>query len=96
MPSEIDKIKLTQDQDRRFKLSEADVERIRQLYSEGVTKSALARRYGVAINTVRRYLSDEERERSLAAMREYSHTRPPRDKEYRATYMRELRAYKRD
>ena len=94
MPSSIDKMKLTREQDWRYKLSSDDVELIRRLYLEGETKSALARRFGVAINTVRCYLSDEEREKSLAAMREYSRIRAPRNKEYRARYMRELREYK--
>lgn len=94
MASRFDSIRLTREQDRRYKLSEADVIEIRRLYAEGETKSALARRFGVAINTVRCYLSSEERERSLAAMREYNLIRPPRDREKRATYMRELRAYK--
>ena len=94
MASRVDSIRLTREQDRRYKLSEADVERIRELHSEGVTKSELARRYGVSINTVRCYLSSEERERSLSAMREYNLIHPPRDREKRATYMRELRAYK--
>lgn len=94
MPSKIDKVKLTREQDRRYKLSSDDVELIRRLYLEGETKSALARRFGVCINTVRCYLSEEEREKSLAAMREYSHIRAPRDKTARNRYLRELRAYK--
>lgn len=96
MASKYDAIHLTREQDRRYKLSTEDVELIRRLYREGETKSALARRFGVAINTVRRYLSDEEREKSLAAMKAYSKIRAPRDKEYRARYMRELREYKKE
>lgn len=94
MASKIDAVRLTREQDRRYKLSVEDVELMRSLYRSGETKSALARRFGVAINTVRCYLSDEEREKSLAAMREYSRIRAPRNKEYRARYMRELREYK--
>ena len=94
MPSEIDKVKLTREQDRRYKLSVSDVERIKLLHSEGITKTQLAREFGVSLSTVRYYLSDNVRERRLAAMREYNLVRPARDKERRNAYMRELRAYK--
>lgn len=94
MPSEIDKMKIGREHDRRFKLSEADIERIRELYSKGVTKSELSRRFDVSINTIRCYLSDEERERALASNRSYSHKRAPRDKKERADYSRTLRKRK--
>ena len=96
MPSKIDDMRIGRENDRRFKLSEADIERIRELYSEGITKSELARRFGVSINTVRCYLSSEERERALASMREYSSRRPPRDKKCRAEYVRSLRKRKKE
>jgi hypothetical protein len=96
MASKIDAVRLTREQDRRYKLSVEDVELMKSLYQSGETKSALARRFGVCINTVRCYLSEEEREKSLAAMREYSHIRAPRDKAARARYVRELRTYKKE
>lgn len=95
MASRFDKVKLTRDQDRRFKLSEADVELMRNLYENGSSKAALAKRFGVSWNTVSYNVSEDTRERCLSSMKKYSTSRTPRSKEWRASYMRELRDYKR-
>ena len=95
MASRFDKVKLTRDQDRRFKLSEADVELMKHLYENGASKSELARRFGVSWNTVSYNVCADTREKCLNSMKKYSTSRTPRTKEWRASYMRELRDYKR-
>ena len=49
MPEKVDKMKLSESQDRRRKLTEAQKEKIREVYKEGLTSHRqLASQYGVS------------------------------------------------
>lgn len=94
MSSKLDKIVLTRAQDRRTKLSDEQIEEIRNLYSSGFTQKAIAGQFEVCQSTVAYIVSDKCRE----TLRNYRLNNPPkrRTREEAKLYMRDLRAYKRE
>ena len=93
MPSPYDKIKLTREQDRRARFTDADAEEIRKLYSEGWTQRAIAEKYGTCQSAVCYIVSDGAHKR----LAEYRRENPPkrRTNEEAREYLKELRRYKR-
>ena len=91
----IDRIRLTHDQDRRTKLTEAQVAQMRALYAEGVTKAELGRRFGVTCVCAAYNVDEKLRERDREKTRAYNRARPKRPTEECTAYMRDLRNYKR-
>lgn len=93
MPSPIDKIVLTRNQDRRYKTTHEDCEEMRKLYKEGFTQKEIAKRFGVSQATVFYIVS----EKSKTTLHEYRQKNPPkrRTTEEAREYMSALREYKR-
>ena len=94
MPSKIDKLSLTRSQDRRCKLSDEQVERIKELYLEGYTQKEMGTKFGVCQSTIGYIVSNKSKE----TLRNYRLENPPkrRTKEEAKLYMRDLRQYKKE
>ena len=95
MASKFDSIRLTREQDRRYKLSEEQIAEMRRLYADGVNGPELSRRFGVSANCVYYHVNDDRKAKARASMKEYNLVRPPRPRAERTAYARELRSYKR-
>lgn len=94
MPSKVDKLLLTRSQDRRAKLSDEQVEKIKELYSEGYTQKEIGKKFGVCQSTIGYIVSKKSKE----TLRNYRLENPPkrRTKEEAKLYMRDLRKYKKE
>lgn len=94
MPSKIDKFNLTRAQDRRAKLSDEQVEEIKDLYSKWHTPKEIAIKFGVCQHTISYIVSKKSRE----TLRKYRLKNPPkrRTREGSKLYMRDLRRYKKE
>lgn len=92
VPSKIDKIKLTREQDRRAKTSKEDVKKMRDLYEKGISQKNIAKEFNVSQSCVSYIVSDI----ASKNLKEYRKNNPPknRTKEEARQYARELRAYK--
>lgn len=94
MACKVDKMRLTRKQDRRARFTDEQVKEIRELYAKGYTQRAIAEIYRTCQSTIG-YIVSEDAHRHLA---EYRKINPPkrRTKEESKTYMRDLRAYKKE
>ena len=93
MPYKCEHIKLSESQDRRRKLTEAQKAEIRQLYSEGFGSwQSLADKYGVSKKTVGLIVNDDMAAKSKQYTKEHWKDYVDREKLTEAT--RNLRHYK--
>lgn len=94
MTSRVDGFKLTRAQDRRAKVTDEDVEKIRSLYDKGTTQKALAEMFHVSQSAVSYIVSPKAHEN----LREYRLKNPPkrRTREENTLYKRDLRKYKKE
>ena len=92
MPSVVDKIKLSREQDRRVRFNDDEITEIRELYASGLSQKAIAEIYGTCQSTISYIVSDKVREH----LAEYRKVNPPkrRTKEEAREYMVGLRKYK--
>ena len=92
MPSKVDKILLSRFQDRRCKLTDEQVEEIKELYLVGYTQKEIGRKFGVCQSTIGYIVSKKSKE----TLRNYRLVNPQkrRSKEEAKLYMRNLRKYK--
>lgn len=95
MPSKYDKIRLSETQDRRQKLTQEQREEIRKLYSSGeYSQRSLASLYGVSRSLIQILVNPERAERVSQRIKEHW-------KDYQVTpeerkiIQRKVRAYKR-
>ena len=97
MKAKIDSYKLTRDQSRRTKLTEAQVVEVRKLFAEGYSMQSLATKYGVCRTTISYTVDPERYEEFKKKCRERSRlsNRRSRTSEQSREYQRELRNYKR-
>lgn len=93
MPSKYDRIRLDIPNDKRYRTTEEDRERMRQLYNEGWTQKEIAMEYGIAQSTVVYIVSPKARE----SRSEYAkmHPNKSRSREDNRRYKKELRERKR-
>ena len=72
MPYKSEKIKLTETQDRRRKLTEQQRKEIRDLYSTGCySLNGLAKQFGVSKKTILLIVNDESREKAQQYRKEH-------------------------
>lgn len=70
-------------QDKRIKLSEADILKIRRLYEEGRSQASLAREFGVSIYCIRYHLFPEFAKQNNTLVNKIHHTMRGNDPEYK-------------
>ena len=92
MPSPADKIRLTREQDRRAKVTEAQCEEMCALWNEGMLQREIAEKYGMSQSAVSYIVSQQARDN----LRKYRQINPPRrrTREEENEYLRDLRSYK--
>ena len=92
MPSKIDSYKLPRKHDRRYRTSEKDVIKMKELYIAGISQKSIADIFGISQSAVSYAVSD----RAKANLAEYRKNHPPkqRTKSQARDYARALRAYK--
>ena len=92
MPSPVDKIRLTREQDRRAKVTEAQCEEMCALWNEGMLQREIAEKYGMSQSAVSYIVSRQAREN----LRKYRRKNPPRrrTRQQANEYLRDLRSYK--
>lgn len=92
MPSKVDKVKLTRDQDRRSKVTDDQITEMRKLYDQGFTQCAIAKMFEISQSAVCYIVSEKARK----TLREYRQAHPPkrRTPEEARLYARDLRKYK--
>ena len=98
MKAKIDALKLTREQSRQAKLTDAQIVEIRQLYASGTySQYQLADMYKVSRSTIRYAVNPEAYEQLKQRAKERYRTNPPerRSKEYYRTHQQDLRNYKR-
>lgn len=94
MPYKSTKIKLSESQDRRRKLTDAQREEIRAIYAKGnIGTGTLAKQYGVSKSLVQIIVSPERAEKVAKRNKEHWRDYRPSKEEWAAT-MREHRQYK--
>lgn len=96
MPSKIDKLKLSEKQDRRVKLTTEDKEEIKKMYSTGLySLNMLAKKYGVSKKLILITVNPKSKQKS----KEYTKNNWKnwqRSKEERNEYSKATRRYKKD
>ena len=93
--STVDKIKLTQEQDRRRKLSDEDKEEIRRLYATGFhSLNSLAKQFGVSKKLILLIVNPESKAKNDERIK--NHWRDYYDTQEHTSAMRDTRAYKKD
>lgn len=93
MPSKIDRYKIPREYDRRRKTTDEDVEKMRELYHEGLTQKIIADIFGVSQSAVSYAVSDKAKDR-LTEYRKHNPSKNNRTKEQSRRYSKELRARK--
>lgn len=95
MPEKVDKMKLSQEQDRRRKLTDEQKEEIRKLYSTGMhSLNSLAREYGVSKKTILLIVNPDSKAKSDARIK--AHWQDYYDREEHNKAIKNLRNYKKD
>lgn len=94
MPSKYDKVRLNRMQDRRSKVTDEQVLKMRKLYEAGTTQKAIATMYGISQSAVCYIVSQKAREH----LKEYRKSNPPkrRTAEEMRIYVKDLRKYKKE
>ena len=96
MPSKIDKLKLSEKQDRRVKLTTQDKEEVKKMYSTGLySLNMLAKKYGVSKKLILITVNPKSKQKS----KEYTKNNWKnwqRSKEERNEYSKATRRYKKD
>lgn len=96
MPSKIDKIRLSETQDRRIKLTSKDKEEIVNLYNTGeYSLNKLAKKYNVSKKLILLTVNPVTREKNKIHAKE-NWKKYQRDKETRTETARKTREYKRE
>lgn len=96
MPSKIDKLRLSETQDRRIKLTSKDKEEIIKLYDTGLySLRVLAEKYNVSKKLILLTVNPIAREKSENHIRN-NWKKYQQDKETRTEYARKTREYKRE
>ena len=96
MPYKCEKIKLSEKQDRRRKLTEQQKQEIRETYSEGICgQRPLAEKYGVSRTTIQIIVNPERAEKVKNRIKEHWQDYKASNEE-RAEIMREHRHYKQE
>lgn len=88
MPPRVDKVRLTREQKYTAKLTEAQVDEVRRMYSEGYTQKALGEMFGVRQSTICFIVNEGARQNLLAHARRAR--RKNRTTEENTAYMRSL------
>lgn len=95
MPEKVDKMKLSQEQDRRRKLTDDQKEEIRKLYATGMySLNSLAREYNVSKKTILLIVNPDSKAKEDARIK--AHWRDYYDREEHNQAVKNLRNYKKD
>lgn len=96
MPYKSEKLKLTETQDRRRKLTEEQKEAIKRIYAEGqVGQRPLAKQFGVSRSTIQLIVNPERAKAVKERRKEHWRDYRPTKEEWAAT-VREHRRYKQE
>lgn len=93
MPTKIDNYRVPRKYDRRFRVTEEDVESMKKMYAAGIPQHSIAKIFGISQSSVS-YIVSEKAYAGLAAYRK-KHPSKRRTKEEARNYTRDLRSYKR-
>ena len=96
MPYKSEKIKLSETQDRRRKLTDEQKEAIKRIYAEGKCGTRpLAKQFGVSRSTIQIIVNPERAERAKQRIKEHWRDYRPNKEEWAKT-IREHRHYKQE
>ena len=94
MPTRIDLYKLPRKHDRRYKTSEEDETKMRELYHNGLSQKVIADMFGISQSSVSYIVSDTAKT-NLVEYRKRNPTKK-RSKKQAREYAKTLRAYKKE